>query len=151
MWVRLTVLRANELNQQIEGILGRKAESITKNKELRKYINSVYKDIVMPYVPMSDADKEHHLKDAYITDDGRIIWSATNKGYNYASDQYETPSSPIPDTKGTGTYYHPVRYEGHKPIDHWTKRVRPDAEDKGPWESFIAGITDEVTRAYKNG
>lgn len=147
-WVRLTVLKANDINAQIKAILSRKAESITKNPDLRKFINEQYKEVVMPYVPMSNEEKAHHLKDAYVTKDGRIIWSAVNRGYNYAMIQYETPSTSDPDKKGSGMYYHPKRYEGHEPTDYWTNMVQPKTD---AWEDFVERITPEITRVYKNG
>ena len=136
MWVRLTVLKANDLNKQIKDILGRKEKSITKNPELRKYINSMYKEIVMPYVPMSTKE-HHHLKDAYVTDDGRIIWTGVNNKYDYAKIQYENFE-----------YNHPVRYSGHKPTAHWTDMVQPGTDD---WEVFVKAITPEIIRVYDNG
>lgn len=135
-WVRLTVPTAKQINAEIKNILNRKAESVTKNPELRRYINTVYRDVVMPFVPMSDK-VHHHLKDAYVTNDGRIIWSATNKGYNYAEIQYENLM-----------YKHPIRYGGHNPQALWTNAVQPGTAE---WNTFVTTITGEVIRVYGNG
>ena len=141
-WVRLTVPSAGQINAAIQGILHRKAESVTRNPELRYFIDEMYLETVTPYVPRSANDHKpynnHHLQDAYITNDGRIIWSATNKGYNYANIQYYNTD-----------YKHYKRYPGHKPTAYWTERVVPGNTQ---WKRvFIPKIRDRVKQEYKNG
>lgn len=141
-WVRITVPSAAQINDAITKILHRKAESITHNKELRHYINEKYLEAVTPYVPRSNDEEKaynnHHLQDAIITSDGRIIWSAKNKGYNYAYIQYVSLS-----------YKHPKRYTGHKPTAYWLERVVPGNTQ---WNRvFIPSIRKAVKEAYKDG
>lgn len=134
MRVRLTIPSARDINAEIQTILGRKAESITKNPDLRMYINFMYLEQVTPYVPM----KTGRLRDAFVTNDGRIVWSATQKGYNYADIQYRPEEHGVEyvnyTTPGTGP--------------HWTDNVQPGTED---WANFVENITEEIKRVYENG
>lgn len=133
-WVRLTVLKANDINKQIKEILGRKADSVTKNPDLRMYMNYMYLEAVTPYVPMRTGNLRH----GYVTNDGRIIWSAHHKGYDYADIQYRPEDYETEyinyTTPGTGP--------------HWTDNVQPGTE---AWANFIEDVAPEIKRAYKNG
>lgn len=132
--VRLTTPSARSINDAIEEILGRKEQSITKNPELRHYINEQYLDAVTPFVPLSNKEKDHHLRDAFITNDGRIVWSAVNKGFNYAYIQHITQYAHY-TTDGTGPY--------------WEEQVAPGTDT---WKNiFIPSITERVQQEYKNG
>lgn len=132
--VRLTTPSAKSINDAIAEILGRKEQSVTKNPELRHFINEQYLDAVTPFVPLSDKEKDHHLRDAFITSDGRIVWSAVNKGFNYAYIQHITQYNNY-TTPNTGPY--------------WEEAVAPGTD---VWTSiFIPSIRDRVQQEYKNG
>ena len=144
--VRLTIPTASQINAEIQHILKRKAESVTKHPELRRFINQQYLEAVTKYVPLSNMDKPHHLRDAFVTNDGRIVWSATNKGFNYADIQYQ------PEEYGKH-YKHYTTPDTHP---HWTDYVTPAVRGTRrktrDWENvFIPSVRDEIIRVYKNG
>ena len=147
--VRLTVPTARQLNAEIQQILKRKAESVTKNPDLRKFIGQKYIEAVTPYVPMKTGKLREQ---SFSTNDGRIVWSATSttkstkSSYNYADIQYEPEEY--------GVRY--VNYTTPGTHAHWTDYVTPP--EKGTrrktrdWENvFIPSIRDEIIRVYKNG
>lgn len=129
-WVRVTAVSAKVINDRIEEILHRKEESVTKNPELRKAINEVYIETVTKYVPYRTGKL---LSSAHTTSDGRIIWSAVDKGYNYARIQYENETFKHLDNRTA----------------YWTENVQPDTYD---WDKvFIPRVDKLIKRAYKNG
>lgn len=132
-WVRVTAVPASVINARIKEILGRKEESVTKNPELRRSINEIYIQTVTKYVPYKTGKL---LSSAYITSDGRIIWSAVDKGYDYAGIQYTNE-----------TFKH---LDGR--TAYWTENVKPETDENGAWsKEFIPRITNLITQAYKNG
>lgn len=146
--VRLTIPTAKQINAEITKILRRKGESVTKHPDLRRFINQQYLEVVTKYVPMRTGKLREQ---AFVTSDGRIVWSATRtskngNSYNYADIQYE------PEEYGV----HYTHYTTPGTGSHWTDYVTPP--EKGTrrktrdWEKeFIPSIKDEIIKVYKNG
>jgi hypothetical protein len=121
------------MNKVVQEVLGRKAESVTKDPDLRQMIGTEFLDVVTPYVPM----KTGELRDSgRATNDGRLYWTAINPrdGYNYAYKQYTTQYRNY-TTPGTGPY--------------WVENVQPGTPD---WdEKFIPAITPIIIRRFNDG
>ena len=134
-WIRINAmdvhLDARTVNEIIKKALGRRAESVTKNPELRQEIGQAYVDAVTPFVPM----KTGKLRESgSATADGRVYWTATSKrGFNYADIQYNTEYNHY-TTPGTGPF--------------WTEKVQPGTPE---YDSFIAQITPLIVRSFNNG
>ena len=134
-WIRINAmdvhLDARTVNGIIKNALGRRAESITQNPELRQEIGQAYVDAVTPFVPM----KTGKLRESgSATTDGRVYWTATSrKGFNYADIQYNTEYAHY-TTPGTGPF--------------WTEHVQPGTPE---YDSFIAQITPLIVRSFNNG
>lgn len=139
--VRFTMPRASMINSEIEKILGRKAESITHNEDLRYLITQSYLDAVTPFVPMRHNDlRESAYRIAGERGKGRITWSATRSSknwpnFNYAYKQYHTQYDNY-TTTGTGS--------------HWVEKVHPRTGE-AEWQEYIRSITPLIREAYKNG
>lgn len=148
-WIRIGAvdahLDANTMNKIITQVLQRKAQSITKDPELRQLVGTYYVNAVTDYVP-KDSGKLQQSGRA--TSDGRVYWTATSPlriakdghkygGYNYALIQFEASG-----------FRHPSRYAGHKPTDHWTDKMRPGTY---AWAKFVARIAPEIIRRMNNG
>ena len=136
-WIRINAMEchldAKTMNKIIEGVLDRKAESITKDPDLRQEIGTVLVDVVTPYVPM----KTGQLRDSgRATTDGRLYWTAIDPktGENYAYKQYTTQYNHY-TTPGTGPY--------------WVNNVQPGTPD---WDdTFISTITPIIKRRFNDG
>lgn len=155
-WLRMTVPTADQIKEIIAGVIGRKSDALKNHKDLRYNIGVIYRDVVKPYIPYSGLNKAHHLNEGYVTNDGRIIWTATStyakkssdededersenntKSFNYAMIQYTNP-----------LYNHPTRYEGHEPQSRWTDAVQPAT---APWqERFIPAITPLIVEEFED-
>lgn len=144
--VRITAPSASAINVEIEKILGRKAESVTKNNALRKQLAETYKVFVTPYVPMRTGKLRNSAKVTNEAKGPRIIWSATNKGKkynaNYAGLQYQPWKYLVTNNWRNWHYTTP----GTGP--EWDKVFNADTD---AWESFISEITPSILEAYKNG
>lgn len=137
--VRLTAPTAGELKDAIAAILERKANSIKLSPDLRYYISGKFIEAVTPYVPQKTGIlRLSPYSRTGEWDKGRIIWSASNKGFNYAYKQY------------THLYQHYTPTDDYPilPGPYWTEKVAPDMPD---WEPFIASIKDKIIDTYKNG
>lgn len=136
-WIRINAmdvhLDARTVNGIIKNALGRRAESITQNPELRQEIGQVYVDAVTPFVPMKTGSGKLR-ESGRATTDGRVYWTATSKtGFNYADIQYNTEYMHY-TTPGTGPF--------------WTEHVQPGTPE---YDSFIAQITPLIVRSFNNG
>lgn len=136
-WVRIgsveAHLDARTMNKIITEVLDRKAESITKDPDLRQAIGEEFARIVTPYVPMKTGALRMSGR---ATSDGRLYWSAINpnSGYNYAEIQYYTQYNHY-TTEGTGPY--------------WVEQVQPGTSD---WDNeFIPAITPIIKRRFEDG
>ena len=114
-WIRIGAvdahLDARTVNAIIKTELSKKAVSVTKKPELRQAIGQEYVRAVTPFVPM----KTGALRESgSATTDGRVYWTATNRGYNYAAIQYETQYNNY-TTDGTGPY--------------WTEKMNPTSPE----------------------
>ena len=137
----VTALYAKEINARIKEILDRKAESVTKNEPLRQALGYIYLDYVTPFVPLSEGrPTSGRLRGSgKVTTRGRVIWSAVNRGDNYADIQYNTQYEHY-TTPGTGPY--------------WTKHVNPKTSIGAEnWSKFIHDdeVQHLILQAYKNG
>ena len=131
-WIRIGAvgahLDAKTINPIIKEALKRKAVSITQKPELRREIGQAFVDAVTPFVPM----KEGALRESgSATTDGRVYWTATNKGYNYAAIQYETQYNHY-TTKGTGPA--------------WAEKVHPGTPE---WDAFVNNIIPIIVEEFK--
>jgi hypothetical protein len=120
------------MNKIIEVVLERKAESVTKDPDLRQEIGTVFVDVVTPYVPM---DTGRLRKSGRATNDGRLYWTAIDPktGENYAYDQYTNLVYKHKDP--TGPY--------------WVSNVQPGTPD---WDdTFISAITPIIKRRFNDG
>lgn len=100
-------LDANTWNKIIRAELGRKAQSITNNPDLRREIAERMLGSITKYVPM----KTGKLRGSgQVTADGRLIWYAIHNGIDYATIQYETQYAHY-TTSGTGPYWDEVFVE----------------------------------------
>ena len=136
-WVRIGAIKchldARTMNKVIQEVLGRKAESITKDPDLRQEIGTEMLRVVTPYVPM---DTDRLRESGRATNDGRLYWTAIDPetGENYASKQYYTQYRRY-TTPGTGPY--------------WAERVQPGTPD---WDDdFIPAITPIIIRRFDDG
>ena len=133
-------ISAEDLNKEIERVLERKETSVTKNPGLKYEINEQYIQAVTPFVPYRHKYEGKHLIDAFQTSDGRITWSATNKGYDYADIQYR------PEEHGVSY----VNYTTPGTGSHWTDKVHP-ITGKEQWARFVKNIEPLIQEAYNNG
>lgn len=89
-WIRLgpvkAGLKATTLNALIKDTLGKRMISITQAPTVRKDIGEALVSAVTPLVPVKSGRLSEQ---GHATDDGRVYWTATNKGYNYAYNVYD--------------------------------------------------------------
>lgn len=135
-WVRISAtkchLDARTLNGIVEEVLGRKAESVTKDPDLRRDIGTEYIKVVTPYVPV---DSGRLRESGRATTDGRLYWTAVDPitGDNYAYDQY------------TNIYYRHAEPTG----PFWVDRVQPGTSE---WDGeFMSAITPIIIRRFNDG
>jgi hypothetical protein len=138
-WIRIgaidTHLDARTVNSIIEEALRKRAISITQRPELRQEIGQAYVDAVTPFVPM----KSGQLRDSGMaTDDGRVYWTAVNKGFNYAATVYDYDGEMWPD----GEYAKPST-PGTYP--RWVEKVQPGTAE---YDAFINTITPIIIRGF---
>lgn len=136
-WVRIGAMKchldARTVNKIVQDVLGRKAESVTKDPDLRQAIGTEYLNVVTPYVPM----KTGKLRESgRATNDGRLYWTAIDPitGENYAYKQYTTQYRHY-TTPGTGPF--------------WVENVQPGTPDYD--EDFISAITPIIIRRFNDG
>lgn len=140
-WIRIGAvdahLDAETVNSIIKEALGKKAISVTQKPDLRLAIGEAFVDAVTPFVPM----KSGALRDSgRATDDGRVYWTATNKGYNYASTVYDQDGERWPD----GHYKKPST-PGTYP--RWVEKVQPNTKE---YVAFINIITPIIKEAFRD-
>lgn len=144
-WIRIGAidahLDASTVNSIIKEVLGKKAVSITQKPELRQAIGEQFVAAVTPFVPVSNEPDKYHLwMSGRATDDGRVFWSATNRGYNYASAVYDENGERWP----SGEYVKPST-PGTFP--RWVEKVQPGTAE---WDAFINTITPIIKEAFKD-
>jgi hypothetical protein len=69
-------LDATTVNSIIKTVLGRKAVSITQQRDVRKDIGEAYIEAVTPLVPKRSGDLREPGR---ATDDGRVYWSSVHR------------------------------------------------------------------------
>ena len=139
-WIRISAMDANldakTVNSIITKALKQKAESVTKAPELRQEIGEAFVEAVTPFVPK----KTGALRESgRATDDGRVYWTAVNKGFNYASHVYDQDGYMWP----SGEYKKPTT-EGTYP--QWVTKVQPGTPE---WDAFVNNITPIIKEAFK--
>lgn len=129
-------LDAKRMNKLVKEYIGTKAESITHKPELRMDIAQVFLEMVTKYVPM----KTGHLREGghvesghHAGGDARLVWYAHKKGFDYATQQFETQYQHY-TTPGTGS--------------NWTGTF---VRNKDDWADFIMTIKPLIIAAYKEG
>lgn len=142
-WIRIGAVDAHLDAQTVNGIikdaLGKRAISITQKPDLRQEIGEAFVAAVTPFVPVSNEQDKYHLwMSGRATDDGRVFWSATNRGYNYASAVYDEDGERWP----TGVYNKPST-PGTYP--QWVQKFH---EDPDKWAAFINTITPIIKEAF---
>lgn len=136
-WIRINAIDANldarTINLIIKEALGKKVVSITQMPELRREIGEAFIEVVTPFVPKKSGTL---AEQGHATDDGRVFWSATNKGYNYAATVYDADGDMWPD----GTYKKPTT-PGTYP--RWVEKVQPGTPE---WDVFTSKVAEIVKR-----
>jgi hypothetical protein len=140
-WIRVGAidahLDARTVNQIIIVALDKRVASITQKPELRQAIGQAFVDAVTPFVPM----KSGQLRESgRATDDGRVYWTATNLGYNYAYAVYDENSERWP----IGVYHRPTTLNTYP---RWVEKVRPGTAE---WDAFVNNITPIIKEAFKD-
>ena len=135
-------LDARTVNPIIEDVLVKRAISITQKPYVRKQIGEAFVDVVTPFVPYKSGKLSMQ---GGATNDGRVFWSATNKGFDYASYVYDEYS----ERWGPAGYVHPTRGKSpdpnHDPQPRWVERVHPGTKE---WSIFIDNITPIIKEAF---
>jgi hypothetical protein len=139
-WIRINAvtagLDAKTVNSIIADALGKRAVSITQMPELRKEIGEEFVLAVTPLVPKKTGQL---YKSGRATDDGRVYWTAMNKGFNYAYTVYD----PEYERWGKfGEYKKPTTPETYP---HWVERMQPGTEE---YSNFITNITPIIIRRF---
>ena len=140
-WIRIGAIEANldatTVNNIIKTALGKRAITVTQMPELRKEIGEELLRIVTPFVPMKSGQLRASGR---ATDDGRLYWTGTNKGYNYADIVYDRDS---------------IRWEsGYKKpttpntVPRWMEKVQPHTDE---WTTFVNNITPIIIRRFAEG
>ena len=138
-WIRIGAvdahLDARTVNSIIKEALGKKAISITQKPELRKEIGEAFIDAVTPFVPKKTGTL---AEQGHATTDGRVYWSATNKGYNYASTVYDADGERWPD----GQYKKPTTPNTYP---RWVEKVRPGTAE---YDAFLNDVAYIVRKEF---
>lgn len=136
-WIRIKAtechLDATTVNGIIKDVLKRKAESVTKDPDLRQEIGTEYIKVVTPYVPKLTGRLRESGR---ATSDGRLYWTAVDpiKGENYAYKRYYVPAK---------------RYTTDGTCHKWVEQVKPGTSD---WDNtFISAITPIIKRRFEDG
>lgn len=135
-WIRIGAvdahLDARTVNAIIKEALGKRATSVTKKPELRQAIGEKFVEAVTPFVPMSvGRPTSGQLRESgSATTDGRVYWTATNRGYNYAAIQYETQYNNY-TTPGTGPA--------------WVEKVHPGTPE---YDAFVNNIIPIIVEGF---
>lgn len=143
-WIRIDAKVANLDAKTVNGIiktaLGQKAESVTKNPELRQAIGEEFLAAVEPFVPKKSGDLR---KSGRATTDGRVYWTSVHRGYNYAAKVYDEDGVLWPDPPGR--YKNPTTTD---PMTYprWVNHVQPGTPE---WEAFVNNITPIIKEAFK--
>lgn len=138
-WIRIGAidahLDARTVNSIIKEALGKRAVSITQKPELRQEIGEAFIGAVTPFVPM----KSGALRESgRATADGRLYWTAVNKGFNYANAVYDPDGERWPD----GNYKKPTTPGTHP---RWVEKVQPGTPE---WDAFVNNITPIIIRRF---
>lgn len=138
-WIRIGAVKAGldakTVNAIIKDALGKRAVSVTQKPELRQAIGEEFIGAVTPFVPM----KSGQLRESgRATTDGRVYWTATNKGYNYAHNVYDPDGVRWPD----GHYAKPTT-QGTYP--RWVEHMQPGTAE---YSAFINAITPIIKEAF---
>lgn len=138
-WIRIGAvdahLDARTVNAIIKEALGKRAISVTQMPELRQEIGQAFVDAVTPFVPM----KSGQLRDSgRATTDGRVYWTATNRGFNYAATVYDIDGERWPD----GQYKKPSTPNTYP---RWVEKVHPGTAE---YTAFINTITPIIIRRF---
>jgi hypothetical protein len=140
-WIRISAIKANlnarTVNDIIEKALGKRAISITQMPDLRQEIGEEFVVAVSPFVPMKSGQL---ISSGRATDDGRVYWSATNRGFNYASTVYDEDG----ERWGPEGYKKPTTPNSYP---RWVEKVQPGTAE---WEAFINNITPIIKEAFRN-
>lgn len=127
-------LDARTLNKIVTSTLGHRAESVTKKPQLRFEVAQVFLDMVEKYIPKKTGNLRangHVVSGGHGSGDARLRWYATNRGYDYATDQFYTQYRNY-TTAGTGP--------------NWT-----GALINNEWNTYLAAIEPIIMRAFKEG
>lgn len=140
-WIRIGAvdahLDARTVNSIIKEALGKKAVSVTQKPELRQAIGEAFVAAVTPFVPM----KSGQLRDSgRATSDGRVYWTATNRGFNYAYTVYDQEGERWPD----GYYKKPTTPNTYP---RWVEKVQPGTAE---WDAFVNNIADTIKEAFND-
>ena len=139
-WIRIGAVKAHldakTLNSIIAEALGKKATSITQMPDLRKEIGEEFIKAVTPFVPYKSGDL---ARSGRATDDGRVYWTSTHNGYNYAHSVYDPNYARWPE----GSTYVAPTTEGTHP--RWVDRVHPGTAE---WSAFVNNITPIIIRRF---
>jgi len=140
-WIRIGAidahLDARTVNSIIKEALGKRAISITQKPELRQEIGQAFVDAVTPFVPM----KTGQLRESgRATADGRVYWTATHKGYNYAYTVYDPDGERWPE----GQYKKPTTPDTYP---RWVEKVQPGTAE---YSAFINTITPIIKEAFRD-
>lgn len=142
-WLRIGAidahLDAQTVNAIIEKALKERAVSVTQMPELRQEIGEEFVAAVTPFVPVSKDETKYHLyMSGRATSDGRVYWSAVNRGYDYASYVYDKDG----EMWGPAGYKNPST-PGTCP--RWVEKVQPGTRE---WTAFINNITPLIVRRF---
>lgn len=143
-WIRINAVDANldarTVNAIIKEALGKRAISVTQKPEVRRAIGEAFVDAVTPFVPKKSGD----LRDSgTATDDGRVYWTATNKGFNYAGYVYDEDG----DRWGPEGYKNPTTKSPVLTVPRWVEKVQPGTTE---WEAFSNNITPLIKEAFND-
>ena len=141
-WIRIGAidahLDARTVNSIIKNALGQRAISVTQMPELRREIGEAFIEVVTPFVPKKSGD----LRDSgRATDDGRVYWTAMNKGFNYAQYVYDEDG----DRWGPEGYKNPTTKDPVLTVPRWVEKVQPGTAE---WNAFINKVTPIIIRRF---
>ena len=138
-WIRIGAidahLDARAVNSIIKEALGKRAISVTQKPELRQEIGEAFVAAVTPFVPMKTGDLRGSGR---ATPDGRVYWTSSHRGYNYANIVYDQDGDLWP----SGQYKKPTT---PGTVPRWVEQVRPGAPE---WDAFVNNITPIIIRRF---